>query len=177
MQDQYFYLGHITKPFGYKGELTVFLDTDEPQKYADLRAVFLLEGDEYIPYMIEKIEMRNGQNAVVKFVDVEGDDAKSVVKMEMYLPISELPPLTGNNFYYHEVIGFDVIDKEKGNIGVCKDFIDVSTQPIMQVDYNGTEILIPAVDDIFETVDRNRHELHIAAPEGLIDIYLDMESK
>lgn len=177
MQDQYFYLGHITKPFGYKGELTVFLDTDEPQKYADLRAVFLLEGDEYIPYMIEKIEMRNGQNAVVKFVDVEGDDAKSLVKMEMYLPISELPPLSGNNFYYHEVIGFAVIDKEKGNIGVCKDFIDVSTQPIMQVDFNGTEILIPAVDDIFNTVDREKRELHISAPDGLIDIYLDMESK
>ena len=173
MQDQFFYLGHITKPFGYKGELTVFLDTDEPQKYADLRAVFLLEGDEYIPYMIEKIEMRNGQNAVVKFLDVEGDDAKSLVKMEMYLPISELPPLTGNKFYYHEVIGFAVVDKAKGEIGHCKDFIDVSTQPIMQVDFDGTEILIPAVDDIFETVDRENRKLYISAPEGLIDIYLE----
>lgn len=172
MENQYFYLGQITKPFGYKGDLTVFLDTDEPQKYAGLRAVFLLEGDEYIPYMIEHIEMRNGHNAVVKFADVDGEEAKNLVKMEMYLPISELPPLTGNRFYYHEVIGFSVIDKEKGNIGVCKDFIDVSTQPIMQVDANGTEILIPAVDAIFQTVDRERKELHIEAPEGLIEIYL-----
>ena len=39
MENQYFYLGQITKPFGYKGDLTVFLDTDEPQKYAGLRAV------------------------------------------------------------------------------------------------------------------------------------------
>lgn len=169
----YFYLGLITKPFGYKGELYVFLDTDEPEKYGNLRAVFLLEGDEYIPYMIESIEMRGGKNAVVKFLDVDGEDAKSLVKMEMYLPISELPPLTGNKFYYHEVMGWQVIDREKGNIGICKDFIDVSNQPIMQVDFNGKEILIPAVDDIFEEVDRENKTLHICAPEGLIDIYLE----
>lgn len=169
----YFYLGLITKPFGYKGELYVYLDTDEPEKYANLRAVFLQEGDEYIPYMIESIEMRGGKNAVVKFLDVDGEDAKSLVKMEMYLPLSELPPLTGNKFYYHEVIGFQVIDKEKGNIGVCKDFIDISNQPIMQVDFNGREILIPAVDDVFETVDRENRTLHVNAPEGLIDIYLE----
>ena len=87
--------------------------------------------------------------------------------------ISELPPLTGNQFYYHEVIGFQVIDKEKGDIGICKDFIDVSNQPIMQVDKDGKEILIPAVDDIFEEVDREQRILRVAAPEGLIDIYLE----
>ncbi|MBP5557918.1 MAG: 16S rRNA processing protein RimM [Bacteroidales bacterium] len=170
---EYFYLGLITKPFGYKGELTVFLDTDEPEKYTNLRAVFLLEGDEYIPYMIDSIELRGGNNAVVKFADVDGEEAKSLVKMEMYLPITELPPLTGNKFYYHEVIGFQVIDKIKGNIGICKDFIDISNQPIMQVDCDGKEILIPAVDDIFEEVDREKRILRVNAPEGLIDIYLE----
>lgn len=170
---EYFYLGLITKPFGYKGELTVFLDTDEPEKYTNLRAVFLLEGDEYIPYMIDSIELRGGNNAVVKFADVDGEEAKSLVKMEMYLPITELPPLTGNKFYYHEVIGFQVIDKTKGNIGICKDFIDISNQPIMQVDGDGKEILIPAVDDIFEEVDREKRILQVNAPEGLIDIYME----
>lgn len=172
MNDQYFYLGLITKPFGYKGELFVYLDTDEPAKYADLRAVFIQEGDEYIPYMIEKIELRGGQTAVVKFLDVDGEDAKSLLKAELYLPLSELPPLTGNRFYYHEVIGFQVIDKEKGPIGFCKDFIEVSRNPIMQIDHDGVEILVPAVDDIFEMVDREKRELHIVVPEGLIDIYL-----
>lgn len=172
MQDSFFYLGLITKPFGYKGDLVVYLDTDEPEKYADLRAVFIQEGEEYIPYMIERIELRGGQNAVVRFVDVDGEAAKSFVKAELFLPLSDLPPLSGNKFYYHEVIGFQVFDKEKGNIGTCKDFIEVSNHPIMQVDFNGTEVLIPAVDDVFQTVDRENRELHISAPEGLIDIYI-----
>ena len=81
---EYFYLGLITKPFGYKGELTAFLDTDEPEKYTNLRAVFLLEGDEYIPYMIDSIELRGGNNAVVKFADVDGEAPHHVSSMSLY---------------------------------------------------------------------------------------------
>ena len=43
----------------------------------------------------------------------------------------------------------------------------------MMVDHDGTEILIPAVDEIFKEVDREGRTLRIAAPEGLIDIYLE----
>lgn len=170
----YFYLGLITKPFGFKGELYAYLDTDEPEKYAGLRAVFLKEVDEYMPYMIEKLELRGGNTAVIKFEDVEGDDAKSLVKMEMYLPLSELPPLTGNKFYFHEVVGFRVVDREKGDIGTCREFLDAGGQSIMAVDHpSGREILLPAVDDVFEEVDRDSRILHVNAPNGLIDIYLE----
>ena len=169
----YYYLGMITKPFGYKGQVIVYLDTDEPERYADLRAVFIDEDGEYIPYMIEEINLQDKHTAIVKFADIDGDAAKSLVKSELFLPLSDLPPLTGNRFYYHEVTGFAVVDEVKGNIGICKDFIDIGSQPVMQVDHDGTEILIPAVDDIFKEVDREERTLHIAAPEGLIDIYLE----
>ena len=168
----YFYLGIITKPFGYKGQLFVYLDTDQPEKYRSLESVFIdIDGD-LIPYMIENIQLRNGNTAVIAFANIDADEAKSLIKSEFYLPLSMLPPLTGNNFYYHEVIGFTVVDKEKGNIGICQDFIDVSQQPIMQIDMNGKEVLIPAVDEFLKEVDRKRKIIHIEAPEGLIDIYL-----
>jgi 16S rRNA processing protein RimM len=168
----FFYLGLITKPFGYKGQAYVFLDTDEPEKYGTLEAVFLNIDGEMLPYMIEDIQLRGANQAVVKFEDVDGEEIKSLMKTEIYLPLSTLPPLTGNKFYFHEVIGFSVIDSEKGNIGKIVDFIDVLQQPIMQIDFNGTEILIPAIDKFFKTIDRANKEIHIDAPEGLIDVYL-----
>ncbi|MCL2291255.1 MAG: ribosome maturation factor RimM [Bacteroidetes bacterium] len=170
--NDYFYLGVVTKTFGYKGQVVIYLDTDEPEKYKTLDAVFIKEEDEMLPYMIEDFIYKGANQAILKFADVNGDEAKNLVRAELYLPLSFLPPLTGNKFYFHEVIGFDVIDKEKGNIGKCVDFMEVSRQPIMQVNYNGTEILIPAVDEIFETVDRDNKTITISAPDGLIDIYL-----
>jgi 16S rRNA processing protein RimM len=122
--------------------------------------------------MIEELIYKGDNQAIVTFAGVDGETAKSLVKSELYLPLSFLPPLTGNKFYYHEVIGFDVIDKVKGNIGKCVDFMEISRQPIMYIDFNGKEILIPAVDEIFETVNREEKTITIAAPEGLIDIYL-----
>ena len=170
--NDYFYLGVITKTFGYKGQVVVYLDTDEPEKYKTLEAVFINEEEDMLPYMIEEFIYRGANQAIVKFADVDGDAVKSLVKSELYLPLSFLPPLLGNKFYFHEVIGFNVIDKEKGNIGKCVDFIEISRQPIMQIDFHGKEILIPAVDDFFETVDREKKVITISAPEGLIDIYL-----
>jgi len=170
----FFYLGVVTKTFGYKGQVVVYLDTDEPEKYKTLDAVFVKEDDEMLPYMIEDFIYKGANQAIIQFTDVGGDDAKNLVKSELFLPLSFLPPLTGNKFYFHEVIGFEVIDKEKGNIGKCIDFIEVSLQPIMQIDCKGKEVLIPAVDEIFETVDRDSKKIFIAAPEGLIDIYLEV---
>ena len=126
-----------------------------------------------LPYMIEEIQLRGSNQAVVKFEDVDGEEIKSLMKVEIYLPMSALPPLTGNKFYFHEVIGFSVIDQEKGNIGKIVDFIYVIQQPITQIEYDGKEILIPAVDHFFESIDRDKKEIHIKAPEGLIDVYLD----
>ena len=171
--NDYFYLGVVTKTFGYKGQVVIYLDTDEPEKYQTLEAVFVKEEEEMLPYMIEEFVYKGANQAIVKFTDINGEEAKSLIKTELYLPLSFLPPLTGNKFYFHEVIGFDVIDKEKGHIGKCVDFMEASRQPIMQIDFNGKEILIPAVDEVFKTVDRDQKAITILAPEGLIDIYLE----
>lgn len=170
--NDFFYLGAVTKTFGYKGQVVIYLDTDEPEKYKALDAVFVKEDNEMLPYIIEEFTYKGANQAIIQFADVDGETAKSLVRAELYLPLSFLPPLTGNKFYFHEVIGFDVIDKEKGHIGKCVDFMEISRQPIMQIDFNGTEILIPAVDEIFETVDRDHKTITINAPEGLIEIYL-----
>ena len=172
MKNEYYYLGHITKPFGIKGQLCCYFDTDEPEKYASLDAVFIDLDDEKLPYLIEDIQYRGANTFVIKFADVDEEEAKGLVKAELYLPLSELPPLTGNKFYFHEVIGFKVIDEEKGDVGTCQDFIDISHHPIMQIDHDGVEVLIPAIDEIFQKVDRENKTIYIQAPEGLIDVYL-----
>lgn len=172
MQNDFFYLGVVTKTFGYKGEVVVYMDTDEPEKYTQLDAVFLKDDDEYLPYMINEITYKGANQFIVRFEEVDEPEAKRLIKSELYLPMSFLPPLTGNCFYYHEIIGFQVIDKEKGNIGFCVDFIEATRQPIMQIDCNGIEILIPAVDDFFDVIDRDKKTITINAPDGLIDIYL-----
>lgn len=172
MKDEYFYLGTLTRPFGLKGDLCAFFDTDNPENYTSLPAVFLDLDGEKIPYTIEHIAYRGNNQFIIKFDGVGPDECRDFVQVELYLPLSELPPLPGNRFYFHEVIGFKVIDQTKGDVGICQDFLEVSNNPIMQIDHNGTEILIPASQNFVTKVDRENHVLEINAPEGLIDVYL-----
>ena len=172
MKNEYYYLGHITKPFGIKGQLCCYFDTDEPEKYANLDAVFIDLDDEKLPYLIEDIQYRGANTFVIKFADVDEEVAKGVVKAELYLPLSELPPLTGNKFYFHEVKGFRVVDSEYGDIGVLQQVVEYPAQPLFQIDKNGTEVLVPVIDEVIDKVDRELKTLFITAPKGLIELYL-----
>lgn len=173
MKNEFFYLGTLTKPFGLKGDLCAFFDSDNPENYADLDAVFLDLDGEKIPYNIERIAYRGNKQFVIKFQDIPANEARDFAGVELYLPMCQLPKLSGNQFYFHEVIGFKVVDELKGDIGICQDFLEVSNNPIMQVDHDGTEILIPASQRFITGVDRENKILSIQAPEGLIDVYLD----
>jgi 16S rRNA processing protein RimM len=168
-----FYLGIITKPFGYKGELVCYFDVDDPTYYENLDSVLIELESGLVPYLIESLRLNNN-NAYIKLEDVKPDEALLLIKKELYLPLQRLPKLKGNKFYFHEVIGFEVIDKIKGSIGKIDKIMDHPAQPILQVlNNNAKEILIPVADDIIKNVDRKNKQISIQAPDGLIDLYLE----
>ena len=172
-KDDFFYLGKVLKTYGNKGHLMVFLDVDVPGNYINLDAAFIGIGDERIPYIIEEIELKPKNIGVIRFMDIHTlEDAEVFVGRELYLPLTLLPALKGNRFYYHEVTGFTVIDKHHGNIGILRSVLDLPRQSLMQIQHGQKEILVPLIDEILVKVDREKRELHINAPEGLIEIYL-----
>lgn len=167
-----FYLGRIAKPFSYKGELVLFFDVDEPSDYFDLDFVYIEINKRLVKYEIESIRP-HANKVVVRFKDVTVEESNVLVGKDLYLPLERLPKLEGNKFYFHEIIGFNVIDEEKGNIGTIREIYDNMTQPIMAIDFGEKEILIPLIDEVISQVDRANKTIHIKAPQGLIDIYLD----
>jgi 16S rRNA processing protein RimM len=172
--DGYFYLGKITKLFASKGALQVYLDTDSPENYLKLESVFVRMNGQLIPFFIESIELRHNHMAVVTFADVDTIDvATLLLNCDLFLPETLLPPLTGNRFYYHEVKGFTVMDKNFGNAGIVEEVLEYPHQAVLRVLLRNKEILIPITDDIVLDVDREKRIIRTEAPEGLIELYLE----
>ncbi len=172
--DDYYFLGKIFKPHGYQGKVNAWLDVDDPSEYDSLKMVYLNLNGNLIPYFIESIRILNNK-AVIAFQDFkEFDQATQLSNTEMYLPLSELPELTGTRFYYHEVIGFTLVDEEKGVLGPIKQVLDYPNQAVMQVFCQNKEVLIPVNKEVIRALDRDKKEMHIRAPDGLIDLYLSM---
>lgn len=169
----YFYLGAVTRTHGYDGKLQLFLDVDTPADYEEINMVFVNIHQSPVPYFIERSTLKNNK-LVVKFQDVDDEEtAQTLVGNEIYLPLAALPKLSGNKFYFHEVIGFQVRDEKFGEIGILEEILDYPGQALMQVFYEGKEVLIPMNDPVIEKVDRAAKILYIKAPEGLIDMYLN----
>lgn len=172
--DDCFELGHIIKPHGLHGEVWMLIDADFPEAYQDLESVFLEQKGELIPFFIESISIQ-GNKALTAFEEVEDvDQASALIGLKVWLPLSALPPLEEGQFYFHEIVDFEVEDESMGSIGKVKEINSASAQDIMVIAHPaGPEILIPLADELLRGVDRAARRLHIQAPEGLIQLYLD----
>lgn len=168
-----YHLGYIAKLHGFKGEVSLFLDVTTPADYQGLDALYLDINGQLTPFFIEGFKLKNKGFAALKFEGIETEEAaKRLVKSKAYLPLEVLPELDQTSFYDHEVIGFKVFDAQHGVIGVVEDVIDMTSNPLLQIDFNGTEILVPIFEGLIQKVLRKKKELYIKAPEGLIDLYL-----
>lgn len=173
-QDELLYLGKIVKTYGTGTDLLVYLDVDDPAQYQGLDMFFVKINEDYIPFFIQELKFRNNSTVVASLEDIdEPDEAALYVNCEIYLPAEVLPPLSGNQFYYHEVKGFTIIDVNRGEIGVIDGVMEMTQQDLFRVIYGSKEILIPVVDDIIREVDRKNKTIKVETPEGLIDVYLD----
>ncbi len=172
-KDDCFYLGKIVKKYSFKGEILAKLDTDQPGLYEKLDAIFLDLKNNLVPFFIEKSQLHKSNLLRVKFEDVDTEaDADSLIKTDLYLPLELLPKLDGNKFYYHEVIGFNITDKNYGDVGVVTGINDSTSQALFEIDKNGTNILIPMNDEFILEVNRDKKTIIVETPEGLIDLYL-----
>ena len=169
-----FNLGYVAKLHWFKGEVSLFFDVTNPGDYQSLDAVYIDINDNLTPFFVESIKLKQKGFAQVKFEGVDSEnDAKVIHRKDLYLPLSILPPLSGIRFYDHEVIGWEVIDTKFGSVGNLLEVIDNNVNPLLQIDKEGKEVLIPFIDNLVQKVDRDKKQLTVTAPEGLIEMYLN----
>ena len=169
-----FFVGTIVSKFSFKGEVLVKTDGDDLSLLENRESVFVELGKDLIPFFIEKCSYHKSNLLRIKFEEVDSErDAEALLRHHLFLPLSLLPKLTGNKFYYHEVIGFEVFDVHYGRVGVITHINDSSSQPIFEIAHQGQQILIPLHDDFLKEVNRKDKKITVQTPDGLIELYIN----
>ncbi len=172
-KEECFYLGKIVSKYSFKGEVLVKLDTDEPEIYENMESVFVSLGNNLVPFFIRRCRLHKSDLLRIDFEEVnEESDADRIMGSGLYLPLALLPKLEGNKFYFHEIIGFTLLDSVHGDIGVVQSVNDTTAQALFEVLKGDKQLLIPINDDIVTKVDRDHKTIHVTAPEGLVELYL-----
>ena len=168
--DDCYQLGEVIKTHGLKGEVSILLDVDFPEDYRNLESVFLQQGGKLIPFFIESIQL-NHQKALVKFEDTDSiESATALIKSQLYLPLTQLPQLPEDGYYFHDLVSCEVYEN-KVSLGTVKEVIDLSGNQLLSVINGKQEILIPMKDEIMKKVDLRTKRIEVELPDGLLDLY------
>lgn len=170
-EDCYF-LGKITRRHGLAGNVILKLDTDQPELYNKLESIFVEINGLLVPFFIEKSSWSKLDALNLAFKNSSEALVDQSLGKNVYLPLTTLPKLTGKQFYYHEVIGYEIMDQDNKDCGVIRSINDQTKQNYFVTNLYGKEVVIPLIKDWILEVNREERFIKIDLPEGLIDVFL-----
>ena len=150
----------VLKSWGADGQVVLSLTAEDPRDLKSQEPVFIAFDGTPVPFFIETAQPRGGR-LIVKFEDVDSlAEAEELVGREVTL--SEEVEEDEDT-----LIGLQVRDaKTRRIIGEVVDFSDSGGTPLLTVDTENGEILLPLHDDLIVSVHDDILTLDI--PEGLI---------
>ena len=172
-KDQCFQLGSIIRKVGTDGRVLLLMDTDNPKHYLKTESIFVELHGSLVPFFVASLRLQPSNQAHLKLDDVDlPEQADALLGAGVYLPLDKLPVLSGNKFYYHEIIGFSVEDTQTNTlVGIIRDVLENGPNDLFWVEAEGNpEIYIPVIDDWLVRVDRLNRKIEMRLPEGLVEV-------
>lgn len=165
------HIGTLIKPHGYKGALLL---KGKPEIIRELKQgipLFIDVSEQRIPFFIEEISSDpSGEKCIVNLSFIESDsDARRYVGCEVYLPPGS--ENTGERMVVddiHEFDGYRVVDTAGGGHYSVTDFFDHPENPVLLLEAEGREVMLPLNADYILSLDRQEKVIEAAFPEGLL---------
>ncbi|WP_201981412.1 ribosome maturation factor RimM [Hymenobacter rubidus] len=174
--DDTYQLGYVLKTHGLRGHVAAHFDVDDPAAYLRLKTVYMaLPGApaKLVEHQVEKVQAQSGARVLLKLRGIDRiEEAEPLRGSQLYLPLAELPELEDDQFYFHDVIGFTVVDSTLGQLGTVENFYELPQQDMLAMRYQGQEVLIPVVDELVTHANQEKKEIYVNLPDGLLDVYL-----
>ena len=165
-------LGRITRKHGLAGHVILKLDTDQPELYNKLESIFVEINGLLVPFFIEKTSWSKSDALNILLKNISETLADQVLGKDVYLPLSTLPPLSGKQFYYHEVVGFEIHEEDGKTCGIIQSINDQTAQHYFMLRLADKDVVIPIIKDWILEVNRDGKFIKMQLPEGLMDVFL-----
>jgi len=124
-----------------------------------------------IPYFVANVKAANDKEYIIEFEDINKiEAAKKLVTKHIYVDESILSDFAKQSPLLW--IGFNLVDKEKGEIGHIDDVVKSGNQWLAKLTYMNTEVLVPLIEQFVDEVDVKGRTIRMTLPEGLLEVYL-----
>ena len=168
------HVGKVIKTHGVKGAMQIQILNRFAGAEFDAQYLFLEFLGGIVPYQIINLRYKAHNEIIVEVDTIDREEAalKLVGSNSFFKKEDIINDLESDNDLW-TIEGYEVVDTNLGKIGVVQSIVEINNNPLIQIDNNGTEILVPLNEEFIVEVRDKEQILLISAPEGLIDLYLD----
>nr|WP_203615643.1 ribosome maturation factor RimM [Streptomyces sp. SID13726] len=164
-------VARIGRAHGIKGEVTVEVRTDEPELRLAPGAVLATDPASTGPLTIETGRVHSGR-LLLRFEGVK--DRTAAEALRNTLLIAEVDPEElpeeEDEYYDHQLMDLDVVTADGIEVGRITEISHLPSQDLFIVERpDGSEVMIPFVEEIVAEIDLEEQKAVITPPPGLID--------
>ncbi|NWF28917.1 ribosome maturation factor RimM [Streptomyces sp. PKU-EA00015] len=164
-------VGRIGRAHGIKGEVTVEVRTDEPELRLGPGAVLATDPPAAGPLTIESGRVHSSR-LLLRFEGVRDRNAAEALRNTLLIAEvdpEELPE-DPDEYYDHQLMDLDVVLADGTEIGRITEISHLPSQDLFIVERpDGSEVMIPFVEEIVTEIDLADQKAVIDPPPGLID--------
>ena len=173
-------VGRIGKPHGLRGEVTLDVRTDEPERRFAPGTTLRAEapaGADRRPSTLTVARARWHQTTLLvtfeELADRNAAEAARGTVLHATIGRDETPE-DPEEFYDHQLVGLDVIDLDGTHLGTVKALVHGSAQDLLTVRTDdGRDALVPFVTALVPEVDLDARRLVVADRPGLVSPFPD----
>ncbi|MBH5316668.1 ribosome maturation factor RimM [Paenibacillus sp. GSMTC-2017] len=174
MSEKWFTVGNIVNTHGIRGDVKVLSQSDFAQERFAVGKKLLM------------INEATGQSREVKIVSSREQKNIYILKLEGFNNINDVEKYKGwalkiseaeqgaledGEYYYHQIIGCEVVTEEGESLGVISEILSPGANDVWVVDRpkgKGNQILIPVIDEVVLQVNVTDKKVTVHLMEGLI---------
>ena len=170
-RNNYYHFGTILKLRGFSGRLVLKVLSSLQPKLKKTEPVFLDMDGILVPFFLKEFEFTSDYTCLILLEDVETEDlANELLGVDIYLPLSQKPESKDIGDNLALLIGYKLIDDQKGYVGEIFEIIEIPQNNLFLVKEKDHEYLIPVNRDFILRIDTPKKEIHVELPDGLLDI-------
>lgn len=167
-------VGKIVNTQGLKGEVRVLSQSDFPEERFKKGSQLMLFQEKLAPVKLVVASHRLHKNFhLLSFVDHPSiNDVEKYKGALLKVATEDLPEeeLLEDEFYYHEIIGLEVISETGENLGKVKEIFSTGANDVWVVTRpQHKDWYLPYIEDVVKEIDLDKGEVHIQLMEGLLD--------
>lgn len=145
-------MARIIGAFGIKGWVKIQPASSEPRSLLEYPQWWVGGADSWQPCSAECSEV-HGREIVAKLAGCEDRDAAARLRgREIAVPRSAFPPAADNEYYWADLVGLKVVNKEGVDLGRVSRVIETGANDVLVVE-GERERLLPFIEQVVQEVD------------------------